>query len=143
MTDDVLFLSGDPDRRTALPRRDDGHRTAGRHRRVPVVPRTVAGAGGFPPIRRELGPGAVRRSAAVVGTARRPRPDPPGRPWTPCVTDGAPGPDDPIPLGAVFTGRSSARTSPDGIVHQHGAGPGIQDAVAARAVTGAAQKERP
>jgi len=108
----------------------------------PFVTRTVAGAGRFDPTRRGLGPEAVRRPAAVVGDGPETAAGHAG-PVVDDLRDAAPAPDHPIPLGAVLTGRRSTRTGPDGIVHHNSVGRGIQDAAAAWAVVGAAQKERP
>ncbi|WP_405951781.1 ornithine cyclodeaminase family protein [Streptomyces prunicolor] len=103
---------------------------------------TVVSVGSFEPTRSEVDPEVLRRSAAVVVDD----PETAAAHAGPIVTalrDGLLTPDDLIPLGAVLTGRRSARNRPDDIVHYNSVGLGIQDAAAAWAVIDAAKKERP
>ncbi|MFJ9893076.1 ornithine cyclodeaminase family protein [Streptomyces sp. NPDC091280] len=103
---------------------------------------TVVSVGSFELTRREADPEVLRRAAAVVVDDPETAAAHAG-PIVDALRDRTLAPDDLIPLGAVLTGRRSARTGPDDIVHYNSVGLGIQDAAAAWAVVRAAQKERP
>ncbi|MEU2585486.1 ornithine cyclodeaminase family protein [Streptomyces avermitilis] len=105
---------------------------------------TVVSVGSFEPTRSEVDAEVLRRATAVVvddpGTAAEH-----AGPVVDALRERRLAPDDLIPLGAVVTGRHTARTSPDDIVFYNSVGLGIQDAAAAWAVIDAAraQRERP
>ena len=103
---------------------------------------TVVSVGSFEPTRSEVDPDVLRRSAAVVVDDPETAAEHAG-PIVDVLREGLLTYDDLIPLGAVLTGRRSARTRPDDIVHHNSVGLGIQDAAAAWAVIDAAKKERP
>jgi ornithine cyclodeaminase len=103
---------------------------------------TVVSVGSFEPTRREVDPDVLRRSAAVVVDDPETAVEHAG-PIVDALRESLLTPDDLIPLGAVLTGRRSARTRPDDIVYYNSVGLGIQDAAAAWAVIDAAKKERP
>ncbi|MFI6550851.1 ornithine cyclodeaminase family protein [Streptomyces prunicolor] len=103
---------------------------------------TVVSVGSFEPTRSEVDPEVLRRSAAVVVDDPETAAEHAG-PIVDALRDGLLTPEDLIPLGAVLTGRRSARTRPDDIVYYNSVGLGIQDAAAAWAVIDAAKKERP
>ncbi|WP_043671971.1 ornithine cyclodeaminase family protein [Streptomyces xylophagus] len=103
---------------------------------------TVVSVGSFEPTRSEVDAEVLRRSAAVVVDDPETAAGHAG-PVVTALRDGLLAPDDLIPLGAVLTGRRSARTGVDDIVYYNSVGLGIQDAAAAWAVIDAAQKERP
>ncbi|MEU1453631.1 ornithine cyclodeaminase family protein [Streptomyces avermitilis] len=105
---------------------------------------TVVSVGSFEPTRSEVDAEVLRRATAVVV-------DDPGAaaehagPVVDALRERRLAQDDLIPLGAVVTGRHTARTSPDDIVFYNSVGLGIQDSAAAWAVIDAAraQRERP
>ncbi|MGR3868544.1 ornithine cyclodeaminase family protein [Streptomyces graminifolii] len=103
---------------------------------------TVVSVGSFEPTRSEVDPDVLRRSAAVVADNPETAAEHAG-PIVGALREGLLTPDDLIPLGAVLTGRRTARTRPDDIVYYNSVGLGIQDAAAAWAVVDAAKKERP
>ncbi|WP_406120060.1 ornithine cyclodeaminase family protein [Streptomyces sp. NBC_00989] len=103
---------------------------------------TVVSVGSFEPTRSEVDQEVLRRSAAVVVDDPETAAEHAG-PIVDALRAGLLTPDDLIPLGAVLTGRRSARTRPEDIVHYNSVGLGIQDAAAAWAVIDAAKKERP
>ncbi|NEA99568.1 ornithine cyclodeaminase family protein [Streptomyces sp. SID13726] len=102
---------------------------------------TVVSVGSFEPTRREVDPEVLRRSAAVVVD------DPVAAaahagPVVDALAAGVLAESDLVGLGAVLTGRATARTGPGDIVHYNSVGLGIQDAAAAWAAVRAAQEER-
>ncbi|MFE2881358.1 ornithine cyclodeaminase family protein [Streptomyces sp. NPDC059272] len=103
---------------------------------------TVVSVGSFEPTRSEVDPDVLRRSAAVVADDPETAAEHAG-PIVGALREGLLTPDDLIPLGAVLTGRRTARTRPDDIVYYNSVGLGIQDAAAAWAVVDAAKKELP
>ncbi|MFD4554714.1 ornithine cyclodeaminase family protein [Streptomyces sp. NPDC058469] len=103
---------------------------------------TVVSVGSFEPTRSEVDLDVLRRSAAVVVDDPETAAEHAG-PIVDALRDSLLAPDDLIPLGAVLTGRRTARTGPDDIVYYNSVGLGIQDAAAAWAVIHAAKKERP
>ena len=101
---------------------------------------TVVSVGSFEPTRREVDPEVLRRSAAVVvddpGTAAEH-----AGPVVHAFGAGLLAEGDLVALGAVLTGRATARTGPGDIVYYNSVGLGIQDAAAAWAVVRAAEEE--
>ncbi|MEV6174476.1 ornithine cyclodeaminase family protein [Streptomyces sp. NPDC051954] len=102
---------------------------------------TVVSVGSFEPTRREVDADVLRRSAAVVVDDVATAAEHAG-PVVDALREGLLTTDDLVPLGAVVTGRRTARTAPGDIVHYNSVGLGIQDAAAAWAVIHAA-KEAP
>ncbi|WP_210587731.1 ornithine cyclodeaminase family protein [Streptomyces sp. GESEQ-35] len=101
---------------------------------------TVVSVGSFEPTRREVDADVLRRSAAVVVDDVATAAEHAG-PVVDALREGLLTVDDLVPLGAVVTGRRTARTAPGDIVHYNSVGLGIQDAAAAWAVIHAAKEE--
>ncbi|MFE7270378.1 ornithine cyclodeaminase family protein [Streptomyces sp. NPDC057623] len=100
---------------------------------------TVVSVGSFEPGRREVDAEVVRRAAAVVVDDPVTAAEHAG-PVVEALRAGLLTTDGPVGLGAVLTGRRTARTGPDEIVYYNSVGLGIQDAAAAWAVVEAAGK---
>ncbi|PBC60109.1 ornithine cyclodeaminase [Streptomyces sp. Tue6028] len=99
---------------------------------------TVVSVGSFEPTRSEVDADVLRRAAAVVvddpGTAAEH-----AGPVVGALREGWLDREDLIPLGAVLTGRRTARTRRDDILFYNSVGLGVQDAAAAWAVIEAAR----
>ncbi|KOG42880.1 ornithine cyclodeaminase family protein [Streptomyces resistomycificus] len=105
---------------------------------------TVVSVGSFEPTRREVDAEVVRRArdhGAVVVDDPQTAAGHAG-PVVAALREGLLTPDDLVPLGAVLTGRRTARTGPEDVVYYNSVGLGIQDAAAAWAVVEAAKGER-
>ncbi|CAM5743330.1 Ornithine cyclodeaminase family protein OS=Streptomyces alboniger OX=132473 GN=CP975_29445 PE=4 SV=1 [Streptomyces alboniger] len=105
---------------------------------------TVVSVGSFEPTRREVDAEVVRRAlagGAVVVDDPATAAEHAG-PVVDALREGLLTPESLVPLGAVLTGRRTARDGPEDIVYYNSVGLGIQDAAAACAVVEAARRER-
>ncbi|MGW0337430.1 ornithine cyclodeaminase family protein [Streptomyces sp. NPDC003011] len=104
---------------------------------------TVVSVGSFEPARREVDAEVLRRArhrGAVVVDDPATAAEHSG-PLVDALREGLLTTQDLVPLGAVVTGRRTARTGPEDIVHYTSVGLGIQDAAAAWAVVEAAKAQ--
>jgi len=103
---------------------------------------TVVSVGSFEPTRAEVDAEVVRRAAAVVVDDPATAAEHAG-PVVDALREDLLTVDDLIPLGAVVTGRRTARTGPGDIVFYNSVGLGVQDAAAAWAVIDASRRRDP